>query len=319
MLNLDPVIAILSDGKWHNVTTIRKKLGFTFEQLDRILNFLNKYGIVEVSEDLLNVRLEEAFKELPLGSHNIEKKGKHMKMRIKSTPMFMNIFGQFETLEVADNQLLVTGKNLKIARMGESKEPAIDKEGHMIRLLEKLVNQGGYKQDSDKFFRLLWSYEDAASLLLERVNLAKARVWLATRFTNELIINALMRRANEGVDVKIIAGMNLIRKYISDEREHISSSHEHTVERIKTVVNPWHPGTKVKRRVTDLPFTFVIIDNHEVGIEIPDVIEPDKFNIAIYVRDENSIKQPLLLFEKLWSQASEDIDKLVQDLLKHTK
>ena len=55
---------------------------------------------------------------------------------------------------------------------------------------------------------------------------------------------------------------------------------KNTLERSPVVGNPWYPGN-IDRRATDLPFSMIVVDRKEVGIELIHANDPKTFNGVI--------------------------------------
>ena len=114
------------------------------------------------------------------------------------------------------------------------------------------------------------------SAIVERVQLCKNEILLASRSFNEIIINNILRKANSGIDVKVISDSSLVKQYIEAEGRGLSLNDKNSSERRKVVSNPWYPG-KVKRKVARIPFSIIVLDGKEVGVEVVDWNEPKKF------------------------------------------
>jgi hypothetical protein len=69
------------------------------------------------------------------------------------------------------------------------------------------------------------------------------------------------------------------------------------------VGNPWYPAN-VSRRITNVPFSMLIFDGKEVGIELIDSVEPTKFRGTIFLRDEKTASMMLDFYDKMWNSSS---------------
>src|SRR5690242_4370213 len=151
---------------------------------------------------------------------------------------------------------------------------------------------------------IAWTYQDMVSAIIERVQLCKNEILLASRSFNEIIINNILRKANSGINVKVISDSSLIEQYIKAEGGGLSLNDKNSSERIKVVSNPWYPG-KVKRRVARIPFSIIVLDGKEVGVEVVDWNEPKKFYGVIFIREEKTSKTMLNFYNKMWDAATE--------------
>lgn len=59
-LKVAGVLEMLSDGKWHTLEEIRKKMKLNKNQIQQITGFLMQYEFVSVDETGKNIRIEEA-------------------------------------------------------------------------------------------------------------------------------------------------------------------------------------------------------------------------------------------------------------------
>jgi hypothetical protein len=168
---------------------------------------------------------------------------------------------------------------------------------------------------------IAWTYEDMVSAIVERTEFCRNEILLATRFQNEIIINNMLRKANSGINVQVLADVIMVKNSFEKERifeQHsdqqqqasIGNDDKNASERIKVVGNPWYPGN-VSRRVAKIPFCLVIFDSKEVGIELVDSNVPSKFSGVIFIRDEKICKIMKDRYVGMWNASSslEDVTK----------
>ena len=127
---------------------------------------------------------------------------------------------------------------------------------------------------------------------------------LASRYFNEIIINSILRKAKIGLDVKVIAEKSLVTQFF-EQNNHMILNDKNSLERSNVVGNPWYPG-KIDRQVGNVPFSIIIFDRKEVGIEFIDANEPKIFKGAIFIRDEQTSKLMMEYFQKMWTINPED-------------
>jgi len=74
---------------------------------------------------------------------------------------------------------------------------------------------------------------------------------------------------------------------------------------MKVVENPWYQsGVKIERRVGKVPFGLIILDKNEVGVELVDSYNPDKFSRGILLKDSRQVVDAMLkLYEEMWSNS----------------
>ncbi|MFQ5940674.1 MAG: hypothetical protein ACE5KA_03125 [Nitrososphaerales archaeon] len=159
---------------------------------------------------------------------------------------------------------------------------------------------------------ILWTYEDMVSTAVERINFAESEILLSSRFTNEMIINAMIRKANAGLDVKVVADSDLVKRFIKSASDQLQVLDKNSLERLNVVGNPWYPAGSVQRRYTVVPFSFILFDGKEAGVELVDAHDPGKFGGCMLVKDEMFCREMRTQFNKLWGIASDNLNQLLE-------
>ena len=191
-----------------------------------------------------------------------------------------------------------------------------------LRMIDTLKHSGGFSDaDIEKFMsnltgvstsspdippriEIVWTYEDMVSAIVERTEFCRNEILLASRYFNEIIINGILRKAKLGLDVKVIAEKSLVTQFF-EQNNHMMLNDKNSLERSNVVGNPWYPG-KIDRRVGNVPFSIIIFDRKEVGIEFIDANKPETFKSAIFIRDEPTSKIIMEHFQKIWTSNSDD-------------
>jgi hypothetical protein len=160
------------------------------------------------------------------------------------------------------------------------------------------------------------TYQDMVSAIIERVQFCQNEILLASRSLNELIINNILRKANTGVNVKVLTDSSLVKQYFEAEGKTLKlkdGGDKHINEKISVVSNPWYPGN-VHRRIAKIPFSMIILDGKEVGIELVNWNEPKDFYGVVFIRgDENTSKRMQALYYKIWDSASSELQQQRQE------
>lgn len=164
------------------------------------------------------------------------------------------------------------------------------------------------QESSKKDSTIASSYEDMVRKILEMTEFAQNEILLATRFQNELIVNSILKKANSGINVKVLADTNLVENYF--EKEVVVKSDKNKKERENVISNPYYPS-KIDRRYVQIPFCIMIVDNKHVGLEIVDLNESKKFKMAIFREDANISSFMTLLFNNLWQKSSVNPPKII--------
>ncbi|MDE1725166.1 MAG: hypothetical protein KGH76_04635 [Thaumarchaeota archaeon] len=164
-------------------------------------------------------------------------------------------------------------------------------------------------QDTSKPSIVAWSWEEMVSKVLEIMEFAEKEIVLISRFTNELIINTMIKKANSGISVRVLSDTNLIKGFF-EKAGPIKSNDKNHKERIKVVSNPYYP-TPMKRKYVDVPFCVLIVDKKNVGIEIVDSYDSNKFGMAVFSTDKHLANQMQDYVETLWSKAKEEPPQVI--------
>jgi hypothetical protein len=191
-----------------------------------------------------------------------------------------------------------------------------------LRMIDTLKYSGGFSDtDIEKFIsnltgvrtsapdipakiEMVWTYEDMVSAIVERTEFCRNEILLASRYFNEIIINSILRKAKLGLDVKVISEKSLVTQFF-EQNNHMILNDKNSLERSNVVGNPWYPG-KIDRQVGSVPFSIIIFDRKEVGIEFIDANEPKIFKSAIFIRDEQTAKIMTEYFQKMWTTNPKD-------------
>jgi hypothetical protein len=155
------------------------------------------------------------------------------------------------------------------------------------------------------------SYENMIKVIRERIGVATNEILIATRVSPDEVIASLIERIKVGVNVRVLVDARLIAEYHrvyypsmqnSDSPARVDN---HNEERMKVVENPWYQsGVKIERRVGKVPFGLIIIDRNEVGVELVDSYNPDKFSAGILVKGNSQIGDAMLrLYDGMWSNS----------------
>src|SRR6185312_6328792 len=166
-----------------------------------------------------------------------------------------------------------------------------------------------FQEYPTKASMVTWSMEDMITKVLEVMEFAEKEIILISRFTNDLIINTMIKKANSGISVKVLADANLVRGFF-EKAGTIKSNDKNTKERIEVVANPYYP-TRLYRKYVDVPFCVLIVDNKHVGLEIVDGYNPNKFKMAVFATDNQLAKQLQNIFDTLWAKAKDNPPQIV--------
>jgi predicted transcriptional regulator len=182
-----------------------------------------------------------------------------------------------------------------------------DIKGFVGKLLSENINFTQYSDDNTHV-EIIWKYEDMVSAIIQRIELCKDEILLASKYANELIIDSMLQKVQEGIKAKVISDKSLVRQFFEQFQQNmVDIKDKNTLKRSKVVGNPWYPGN-IDIRATDLPFSMIILDRKEVGIELIHANDSNTFNGVIFVRDEKIANLMTDYYQKIWESSSSSDD-----------
>jgi DNA-binding PadR family transcriptional regulator len=195
---------------------------------------------------------------------------------------------------------------------------------NFIRNITFLDNKSDINRYSPATFHseVIWSFDDLLSSLTKRIRNSKTEILIAARLSPEKLINEIILKAKTGVKVKVLADTKLVKGYFESqkqqpriqipsktENEPISNpieSESQEKERIKVVGNPWYPNKEgIDRRICDIPFGMIVIDEEEVGVELINRNLGQGFFAGIMLKDEKIAKDMKKYYLKLWEDTKD--------------
>ena len=200
-------------------------------------------------------------------------------------------------------------RNIKHFRMIDALKSSKEFTDEDIKtFVGKLVTDNISSTYDNNHVDIMWKYEEMVSAILQRIELCRDEILLASKYTNELIINSMLHKVRAGIKAKVITDKSLVRKFFEQfQQSMVGIKDKNTLERSNVVGNPWYPGN-IDRRATDLPFSMIVLDRKEVGIELIHANDPKTFNGVIFVRDEKIANLMTSYYHKIWESSSSSDD-----------
>lgn len=202
-------------------------------------------------------------------------------------------------------------RNVKHFKMIDALKSSKDFTNDDIKsFVDKLVSENTSLMDSsysDLHVDICWKYEEMVSAIIQRIELCRNEILLASKYTNELIINSMLHKVRAGIKARVITDKSLVKKFFDLDQQNMSNMKDkNALERNIVVGNPWYPGN-VNRRITDLPFSMIILDGKEVGIELIHANDPKTFHGVIFIRNQKIANIMISYYEKVWESSLDDI------------
>jgi DNA-binding PadR family transcriptional regulator len=154
---------------------------------------------------------------------------------------------------------------------------------------------------------IIMSFDEVIQKLLEQIDYCKSEILVSTRICPEIVINKLLEKSKLGVKVKVVADIDLVKEYFRSQEKFVDNPNsKNTIEERKCIVaNPWYPDDTINRRIADIPFGIIILDNSEVGIEMVNSNNPGEFCGGIFIRDQRIAMIMTECYQQIWEKASE--------------
>jgi hypothetical protein len=86
----------------------------------------------------------------------------------------------------------------------------------------------------------------------------------------------------------------------------LNDDDKNSTEWSNVVRNPWYANNinNINRRIYRVPYSIIVLDGEEVGVELIDWNEPKKFHGVVFIKDENTCKIIRDFYYKIWDGAS---------------
>ncbi len=134
MAYINEILQHLSDGGWHNLVELSRAMGIPFEQLSDFIRFLSKYGLVEIDDNLINVKMKPDFRTIVTEE---KEPGAEKPERL------LTIRGDIKAIEHGTGGVTISGAGLEVEEMGRTK-PAEAGTKELLDMLRLLVESSWY-------------------------------------------------------------------------------------------------------------------------------------------------------------------------------
>ena len=200
--------------------------------------------------------------------------------------------------------------NMKISKELEMidllKRTSKFKPEEISNFISKLNPELGVNENhgsSRNHFELMSTFDSMVRKILDMIDFAESEILLVSRFPDERIINAILKKTSMGISTKVISDINMVAGYFESEKDKVTINDKNKNERVNVVANPFYPS-KIERRYLKVPYCMLMIDGKQVGLEIIDNYEPEKFKMALFGMDAKFSTQLKDEFDKMWVSAS---------------
>jgi predicted transcriptional regulator len=177
----------------------------------------------------------------------------------------------------------------------------------IAKFLGKMMGMNSLSVERAHTSEITWAYEDMVSMAVRRLEASKNSIRVALRFHNEIILRSILLKARSGVQVRIVADAGSVEHYLNMDR-HVVSEKEHG-ENLSSERSSWFRDN-VAVRMTSVPFSMLMLDDKEAGIELIDATDLLKFRGSIFINSESVCATLSNLYEELWNNASPDLSNV---------
>ena len=208
--------------------------------------------------------------------------------------------------------LLQTMSNIKeIEMLDVLKRSSKFNDAEISKFLTKLDPKHSELSNAGSRATVEHSFDAMVSKVLETIEFAQHEILIASRFSNDLIINSVLKKSSMGVKVRILADTNTVRGFFKTDGKTVGKKDKNESERIQVVANPFYPSN-IERQYAHTPFSLLIVDGKSIGMEIVDNYNPDKFLMSIHTEDENLAEQIRAMFNNWWKESSPNTPQPVE-------
>jgi predicted transcriptional regulator len=156
------------------------------------------------------------------------------------------------------------------------------------------------------------SFDDMVRSLLSRVEQCEKRIFIATRFLSVQVLNTVLQKAKHGIQAKILLDTPLLTHFFSPQHKttrnkaigRLTSNNKYDRVSTNVVSDLWYKSSQIERRTTDIAFSFVILDDRTVGLELVNPCNPSEFLIGILVRSTQLSSAMNRIYQQMWDRAS---------------
>ncbi|MEM2960686.1 MAG: hypothetical protein QXU67_03680, partial [Candidatus Bathyarchaeia archaeon] len=148
---------------------------------------------------------------------------------------------------------------------------------------------------------VIYKFEDVVDGTIELIEKAEKEVYIASRYTENKIVEAILKNLNKRIEWHLISGdkSNLSQKF---QLLRIMLSHP---KMIKIYYDIFRSQNVQTGYLENLPYSFIIVDRKYVGVELPKP-ESNEFFIGFFLENKILAEKLIEVFNLLMARAKED-------------
>ncbi len=176
----------------------------------------------------------------------------------------------------------------------------------LLKSLENIVGISKFEP-----VRVYTEWYSLIESLTERIKVAKESVKLASRYIDSNVLRALLEAAKRGVSVKMITDRTDTTSRAKYYLALISN------EENKTVAKQLFTLRNVSAKTANVPYSFIIVDEEDVGIEIPDIFGEKRFLLGMQFKSPIIAERMSSILENMYERAEQD--RIIHTLIQEAK
>ncbi|MEM0096951.1 MAG: phospholipase D-like domain-containing protein [Conexivisphaerales archaeon] len=165
----------------------------------------------------------------------------------------------------------------------------------LLKSLENIIGISKFEP-----VRIYTDWYSLVESLIGAIKTAKESIDMASRYIDASVLRAMLEAAKRGVTIKLITDstFSAIRaKYylalVSNEENKV------IVKQLFTLKN-------VSVKTTHVPYSFIIIDQDQIGIEIPEVSDEKSFLLGLQLKSPTIAEKMSVMMKKIYANAVQD-------------
>lgn len=147
--------------------------------------------------------------------------------------------------------------------------------------------------------------------LMARISTAEESVELASRYIDSNILKALLDAARRGIVIRMVTD----NAYSAARAKYYLALISN--EENKAIAKQLFTLKNVSVKTTNVPYSFIIVDKEDVGIEIPDIFGEKNFLLGIQFKSPVIAEKVSAIMEKMYDNAKQD--SIIYALLQEVK
>jgi len=221
----------------------------------------------------------------------------------KGNRYMLSILGFF--VYNVENELIKWLRNKKeIERINEyiNSSETFKVTNALLKSLEKVIGVSSLEP-----VKVHVEYVTLTESLIEAINSSREYVKLVSRYIDINVLKALLEAAKRGVTVWLVTN----KVYSSVRAKYYLALF--TNMEVKHVARELFTLKNVMVRTAAVPYSFVVVDEDQVGIEVPDVFSERDFVLGIQFRSPLVAEKMAAIADKIYQNAEQD--KIIYSLL----